>query len=431
MYRFTATGDELHDWTQWVQEAKHDIPPYPDNRHAHMLTSSPPMLMHACRFSGRGIVIAAGGFSYFTSAYVSLRVMREVHKCRLPIEVFYADDDELPPVLAKQANALFDNVKWINIQHMAGFPKGVSMKGYQIKPFSILFSSFREVLFLDADNIPAEDPSIVFELAGYKATGALFWSDICNTHSCRVETWDVMGLPRPKAWTEFDTPFSFRITETCPDGKPVQLETGQIVMDKKRVWAALMMTVFINRNYAFFYQRLMYGDCPSFSMGFNVTGLAYTVSSKHLYLAGLKVMKSDGDYLFSGNTMVQRHPETGAVLFMHRNVAKFQWAANILSFKPRPRAWQFLARQGAQDGWLLYDTSQLGSPGILYLWGQPGGIVSPDPRKMHIVPVPQLVWCLCGCFESSMYNLVAHVCTLEYWVICVIRSETWRVHAST
>ena len=33
-------------------------------------------------------------------------------------------------------------------------------------------------------------------------------------------------------------------------------------------------------------------------------------------------------------------PETGALLFLHRNSAKYVWAFHTLSHKPRPRAWR-------------------------------------------------------------------------------------------
>jgi hypothetical protein len=50
-------------------------------------------------------------------------------------------------------------------------PKGLSMKGFQIKVFSILFSQFEEVMYLDLDNIPIVDPAFAFDLKLYKKNG--------------------------------------------------------------------------------------------------------------------------------------------------------------------------------------------------------------------------------------------------------------------
>jgi hypothetical protein len=47
------------------------------------------------------------------------------------------------------------------------------MKGYQLKVFSILLSSFREVLWLDSDNVPAMNPAEAFQLKPYKETGGV------------------------------------------------------------------------------------------------------------------------------------------------------------------------------------------------------------------------------------------------------------------
>jgi hypothetical protein len=38
-----------------------------------------------------------------------------------------------------------------------------SLGGWQLKPYSIVHCPFREVLFLDADNVPLRDPTFLFE----------------------------------------------------------------------------------------------------------------------------------------------------------------------------------------------------------------------------------------------------------------------------
>jgi hypothetical protein len=48
---------------------------------------------------------------------------------------------------------------------------------FQIKAAAVINSSFKEILYLDSDNLPATDPSFLFETEEYKSTGALFWPD--------------------------------------------------------------------------------------------------------------------------------------------------------------------------------------------------------------------------------------------------------------
>jgi hypothetical protein len=51
------------------------------------------------------------------------------------------------------------------------------MNRFQIKAAAIINSSFKELLYLDSDNLPAHDPTFLFDTPEYKSTGALFWPD--------------------------------------------------------------------------------------------------------------------------------------------------------------------------------------------------------------------------------------------------------------
>jgi hypothetical protein len=44
---------------------------------------------------GRGVVIAAGGPIPLANAYVALHMLRNVHKCSLPVEIFFNGTQEL------------------------------------------------------------------------------------------------------------------------------------------------------------------------------------------------------------------------------------------------------------------------------------------------------------------------------------------------
>lgn len=48
--------------------------------------------------NGRGIVIAAGGPIALANAYMTLHMLRRVHNCTLPVEIFYNGPYELDPV---------------------------------------------------------------------------------------------------------------------------------------------------------------------------------------------------------------------------------------------------------------------------------------------------------------------------------------------
>lgn len=50
--------------------------------------------------------------------------------------------------------------------------------GWPLKPLSILYSPFEEVLALDADNVPIRIPEYLFDSEVYQDTGAIFWPDV-------------------------------------------------------------------------------------------------------------------------------------------------------------------------------------------------------------------------------------------------------------
>lgn len=154
----TAQSDALLLWKQRLETTASSLPAYPSER-----------------FHGRGIVTTAGRRSYFTSVYVTLRVLREYIKTELPIEVFYGGDDELPQDAIDYINQEFGNTRAVDI---TSFPdvRGVNSKGYQMKAMATLLSSFEHVIWLDSDNLPLRDPEILFDSLLYKQHGAVMWS---------------------------------------------------------------------------------------------------------------------------------------------------------------------------------------------------------------------------------------------------------------
>jgi len=51
------------------------------------------------------------------------------------------------------------------------------LNGRELKAFALLHSAFREVLLLDADNVPLVAPAFLFETKQFADTGAIFWPD--------------------------------------------------------------------------------------------------------------------------------------------------------------------------------------------------------------------------------------------------------------
>jgi hypothetical protein len=292
----------------------------------------------------------------------------------MPIEVFYTSRNEImSPDAVAYIHATFANVTFIDIDvFTADIPPSLDLKGHQMKIFAIVLSSFKEVLWLDADNIPLVSPDHVFDLVPYQRTGALFWPDYCNMHSTSIHMWDVMQLPRPPYWPEFNDDVPLNWTRTCNLYTPIEVETGQIVLHKQRTWRALMMTSFLCRHHAFFLTHMAVGDKQMFPFAFNATKTPYKLLRKQPYGVGLVANMHDGHSFFCSNTLAQRHPVTGDIMFLHRSLPKFIHPSVYFSYTPTPRAWLYVGRSAHGTSWRVI--SREGSPEQLFL---------PHPYHQH------------------------------------------------
>jgi hypothetical protein len=180
------------EWHKLQDEAKASAPAYPTNR-----------------FSGRGIVVCAGGARFFTCAWVLLRVLREILKCSLPVQVWHMGPQEMDWRMSRLLEELGAEVidAW-----RVGPPETRPSHGWPLKPFAILHSRFREVLLLDADNVPAVDPEQLFDAPPYRQTGALFWPDL-DPLPPASPIWEICRVPY-RAEPSF--------------------ESGQVLIDKQR-----------------------------------------------------------------------------------------------------------------------------------------------------------------------------------------------------
>jgi hypothetical protein len=132
------------------------------------------------------------------------------------------------------------------------FPPGSRM--YAMKGAALLHTSFDEILFLDSDNIPARDPTFLFETDAFKETGALFWKDY----------W--MTKPNNPIYKILDLP--------CVEEN--EFESGQMVIkkSKKGVQEALELAFYMQRN-AHVYYEIFHGDKDSFRFAWRYLKVPY------------------------------------------------------------------------------------------------------------------------------------------------------------
>ena len=254
---------------QWKHHLK-DIKPYPGG------------------IQGRGIVMCAGGVGYFTCCWVAIHAIRRTG-CRLPIEVWYVGNElseEIKTALGKL------NVTFVDFLDYDDAPT----LGYRLKPFAIINSSFKEVLYLDADNICVRDPEELFNSEEYQGSGALFWPDFWKTTK-ENPIWAIVGS------TAYDTK---------------EQESGQILINKERCWKELNLCMYFNKRFEVYY-KLLLGDKDTFKFAWMACKTPFHMIETDVATLGYEDRNTNE---FIGTTMVQ-HNASGDICFLHRNLLKW------------------------------------------------------------------------------------------------------------
>ncbi len=117
-----------------------------------------------------GIVLTVGKGNFVLAAHC-IQTLRTVVNSTLPIEVFYAGDDDLPDVKREEIKApLLETIDVLD--QFNETIAGLRNSGYAMKPFAALASSFERVILIDADTIFLQRPDSYFdEHAGLNKTG--------------------------------------------------------------------------------------------------------------------------------------------------------------------------------------------------------------------------------------------------------------------
>lgn len=253
------------------------------------LASTPP---YPGGFDGRGIVLCGGGVQYYTNAWVAIKTLRRLG-CRLPIELWHLGPEEMDATMAGLVRPM--GVRTRDALDVRGHVWKRSWPAWALKPFAMLHSRFREVLLLDADNVPVADPAYLFSAPAYVREGAVFWPDRGRWGPTQP-IWQICGIPYR------DEP---------------EVESGQLIVDKKRCWRGLHLAMWMNECSRFFYEHV-YGDKDTFRLAFRKARLGWAMPRR-----GLRLLEG---------TFCQ-HDFQGRRIFQHRSRAKWTLLGDNLTVK--------------------------------------------------------------------------------------------------
>ncbi|KAL4092647.1 hypothetical protein PRIC1_011638 [Phytophthora ramorum] len=260
------------------------------------------------------------------SAYATIRVLRDVLGCRLPIEIWFRPDEvKLNDGMLAPLRHLASTESNITFQEISD-PQS---KRFFAKVHAIYHSFFDRVLFLDADNVPVRDPSFLFESPEFIKTGAIFWPDFWHPRStlfnihAKSLLWELLDMESVDMFEQ---------------------ESGQLVVDRRRHAAPLELVQFFafHRPDFFSLLKLAWGDKDLFRFAWLKLDVPFFMVQTPPGMAGMVVNGSE----FCGMTMVQ-HDADGEVLFLHRNHQKLTGSSKAKAQPdsyPDPAIWTHLLR---------------------------------------------------------------------------------------
>ncbi|KAJ5368257.1 uncharacterized protein N7496_008017 [Penicillium cataractarum] len=270
----------------------------------------------------KGIVSTAGG-TYLPVLVISLRMLRRTGST-LPMEIFLADEAEYEEYICDVVLPSLDARCIVLSRILAAAP--ATIEKYQFKPFAMLFSSFEEILFLDADAFPLEKPETLFRADPFRSTGMVTWPDF---------------------WGSTVSPLFYEIVGTTapPPSLRQSTESGEVLVSKKTHVRTLLLATYYNYWGPSHYYPLLSqgaageGDKETFLAAATAMQEPFYQVSEPIVALGHRKDKGGG---FAGSAMAQFNPiqdyalvRTGKarvrgddapppdVFFIHANFPKF------------------------------------------------------------------------------------------------------------
>ncbi|TVY19140.1 Alpha-1,2-mannosyltransferase MNN22 [Lachnellula arida] len=225
---------------------------------------NPPKLQYTPNTKG---IVTSGGGQYFPVLLVSLRMLRRTGST-LPVEIFLKNGEEYEELACE---VLFKDLgaKCVILSELIATSKiQFNLEHFQTKIFALLFSSFEEILFLDADNFPVYKPEHIFEVEVYKQRGMMLWPDY---------------------WISTASSFFNEITGLDENAlhDRATVESGQLLVNKKHHADTLLLAAYYNSYGEKYFYRLLTqggageGDKETFSAAALVLNNSfYTVSER-------------------------------------------------------------------------------------------------------------------------------------------------------
>lgn len=279
-------------------------------------------------FANEAGIVTVGGGKFSVLSLIMIEMLREKGS-QLPVEVIIPPSDEGDVEFCAALTDLNAKCVFFSDVIPKKLIKQIPIKGYQFKIIALLISSFKKVLFLDADNLPLVNPDQLFEQPVFLETGLVIWPDIWGRVTspafyqlagvdvnldirARYMGDDVSPTSRfqnPK-WTRSDIVSSVPLHDlegAIPD--PTS-ESGQLLVDKTKHLSTLLLAAYYNFHSEWYFRLLSQGtsgegDKETFIAAAHVLKEPYYQVKTRITIDGF----FDEDNSFHGICLYQFNPQ--------------------------------------------------------------------------------------------------------------------------
>lgn len=176
----------------------------------------------------RGIVMTADS-AYLGVAITSLLMLRRTGS-KLPVQLFLDSATERGRQLCDQALARL-NARCLNMDSFFPQPANstaMNLEKYQFKVFSLLFSTFQDILYIDTDAFPIHKPDYLLQVEPFISHGLVTWPDFWLPTVSPL-FYEIAGVKRPPV---------------SPESRST--ESGIMLYNKAKHAESLLLAVYYN-----------------------------------------------------------------------------------------------------------------------------------------------------------------------------------------
>lgn len=295
----------------------------------------------------RGIVIATGQ-NYFSMTVHLINSIR-LWNCSLPVEVFYLGKNDLSLESVEYLNRL-DNVSTVDVGTI--FNQTIlALEGWDVKPFAILGSSFRQVILVDADVVFVDSPDKFFNLKEYQNSGALFFYDrIFRNRNIDYSAWFKKIIPRPHS-KKLVNSFMYRGMTNY------EQEAGLVLIDKSRHLIGLLATCLLNcKEERKEIHANTHGEKETYWLGFEIAEEDYEYGEDQAGIIGVgaRFIKT-GEIILCGH--LAHFDKAGTLLWFNDGIVENKRAPEL-----KPGRFRHVESKGQWHGMCLKPQEIKGTP---------------------------------------------------------------------